>query len=86
MKHYDIVTGTCVAGNWGVWVGFKRKVVSCGADLLASIVLRPKVSDLTGSFRLYKRKVLEIVISQIETKGYTFRMVWLLSYMVWFYC
>lgn len=75
-KDYDIVTGTRYAGNGGVYGwDFKRKLVSRGANLLASVVLRPNVSDLTGSFRLYKRKVLETVISQTESKGYTFQMV-----------
>ena len=32
------------------------------------------MSDLTGSFRLYKRGVLERVISETESKGYTFQM------------
>jgi dolichol-phosphate mannosyltransferase len=32
--------------------------VSRGANLFADTVLRPGVSDLTGSFRLYKRAVL----------------------------
>ncbi|RPB05451.1 nucleotide-diphospho-sugar transferase [Choiromyces venosus 120613-1] len=74
-KDYDIVTGTRYAGNGGVYGwDFKRKLVSRGANLLASVVLRPNVSDLTGSFRLYKRKVLETVISQTESKGYTFQM------------
>lgn len=48
--------------------------MSRGANLLASVVLRPYVSDLTGSFRLYKKQVLETVILQTESKGYTFQM------------
>lgn len=74
-KDYDIVTGTRYAGNGGVfgW-DLKRKLVSRGANLFADTALRPGVSDLTGSFRLYKREVLEKVISQTESKGYTFQM------------
>lgn len=73
--HYDIVTGTRYAGNGGVfgW-DLKRKFVSRGANLFADTVLRPGVSDLTGSFRLYKKSVLEKVISSTESKGYTFQM------------
>ena len=37
-------------------------------------MLRPGVSDLTGSFRLYKKEVLQAVISRTESKGYTFQM------------
>jgi len=75
-KNYDIVTGTRYAGDGGVYGwDFKRKLVSRGANLLASVVLRPNVSDLTGSFRLYKKPVLETVIRKTESKGYTFQMV-----------
>ncbi|MDI1493048.1 MAG: dolichol-P-mannose synthesis [Ramalina farinacea] len=72
---YDIVTGTRYAGDGGVYGwDLKRKLVSRGANLFADTVLNPGVSDLTGSFRLYKREVLEAVISRTESKGYTFQM------------
>lgn len=75
-RNYDIVTGTRYAGDGGVYGwDFKRKLVSRGANLFASVVLRPGVSDLTGSFRLYKKSVLERVIRETESKGYTFQMV-----------
>jgi len=32
------------------------------------------VSDLTGSFRLYKKDVLSEVITQVQSKGYVFQM------------
>ncbi|KAK2927223.1 Glycosyltransferase 2-like [Fusarium oxysporum f. sp. vasinfectum] len=73
--NYDIVTGTRYAGNGGVfgW-DLKRKFVSRGANLFADTVLRPGVSDLTGSFRLYKRAALEKAIASTESKGYSFQM------------
>ncbi|KAM0330199.1 hypothetical protein ACHAQA_004373 [Verticillium albo-atrum] len=72
---FDIVTGTRYAGDGGVYGwDLKRKFVSRGANLFADTVLRPGVSDLTGSFRLYKKSVLEKVISSTESKGYTFQM------------
>ncbi|PKS06768.1 hypothetical protein jhhlp_006842 [Lomentospora prolificans] len=72
---YDIVTGTRYAGDGGVYGwDLKRKFVSRGANLFADTVLRPGVSDLTGSFRLYKKSVLEKVIASTESKGYTFQM------------
>jgi dolichol-phosphate mannosyltransferase len=73
--NYDIVTGTRYAGNGGVfgW-DLKRKLVSRGANLVADTVLQPGVSDLTGSFRLYKKSVLQQVISKTESKGYSFQM------------
>lgn len=73
--NYDIVTGTRYAGNGGVYGwDLKRKLVSRGANLFADTVLQPGVSDLTGSFRLYKKKVLQEVINRTESKGYTFQM------------
>lgn len=72
---YDIVTGTRYAGDGGVYGwDLKRKLVSRGANLFADTVLRPGVSDLTGSFRLYKKKVLQEVMNRTESKGYTFQM------------
>ncbi|KAI1004015.1 Dolichol-phosphate mannosyltransferase subunit 1 [Podosphaera aphanis] len=72
---YDIVTGTRYAGDGGVYGwDLKRKLVSRGANLFADTVLRPGVSDLTGSFRLYKKSVLQRVIESTESKGYTFQM------------
>ncbi|KAM0720791.1 hypothetical protein Q7P37_003076 [Cladosporium fusiforme] len=73
--NYDIVTGTRYAGDGGVfgW-DLKRKLVSRGANLFADTVLQPGVSDLTGSFRLYKKEVLQEVIHRTESKGYTFQM------------
>jgi len=73
---YDIVTGTRYAGQGAGVYGWdlKRKVISRGANLLADTMLRPGVSDLTGSFRLYKKEVLEKVIASTESKGYGFQM------------
>ena len=36
--------------------------------------LELQVSDLTGSFRLYKKNVLEKVIAGVNSKGYAFQM------------
>ncbi|CAD0108313.1 unnamed protein product, partial [Aureobasidium uvarum] len=72
---YDIVTGTRYAGDGGVYGwDLKRKFVSRGANLFADTLLRPGVSDLTGSFRLYKKSVLQEVIRKTESKGYSFQM------------
>lgn len=73
--NYDIVTGTRYAGDGGVYGwDLKRKMVSRGANLFADTVLRPGVSDLTGSFRLYKKEVLAQVMEKTESKGYSFQM------------
>lgn len=36
----------------------KRKIISRGANFVTQFLLRPGVSDLTGSFRLYRKEVL----------------------------
>ncbi|KAM3261823.1 hypothetical protein ACQJBY_052485 [Aegilops geniculata] len=51
-----------------------RKLTSRGANVLAQTLLQPGASDLTGSFRLYKRSVLKDVISSCVSKGYVFQM------------
>lgn len=51
-----------------------RKLTSRVANMLAVIALQPSASDLTGSFRLYKREVLETIIPKVKTRGYCFQM------------
>ena len=36
--------------------------------------MRPGASDLTGSFRLYKKPVLEQLVKSCQSKGYVFQM------------
>jgi dolichol-phosphate mannosyltransferase len=71
----DIVTGTRYAENGGVfgW-NFKRKLTSKGANTLAEALLGPGVSDLTGSFRLFKKSMLELLLKDCKSKGYAFQM------------
>jgi len=73
--NYDIVTGSRYMSGGGVagW-NFKRKVISCGANYLTQLCLRPPISDVTGSFRLYRKSVLDQLISQCQSKGYVFQM------------
>lgn len=74
-KDYDIVTGTRYVEGGGVY-GWdaKRKLVSRGANFLAAVLLSPGVSDLTGSFRLYKKDVLKKLMDVCESKGYMFQI------------
>ena len=44
------------------------------ANFLAKTLLGNDCSDLTGSFRLYKKEVLEKIIKDIISKGYAFQM------------
>ncbi|KAG5185524.1 dolichol-phosphate mannosyltransferase [Tribonema minus] len=71
----DVVTGTRYRGGGGVsgW-DLRRKLTSRGANFLASELLRPGVSDLTGSFRLYRKEVLQDVMRHVKSKGYVFQM------------
>ena len=64
--------GTAPGGVHG-W-DLKRKLVSRGANFLADTMLNPGVSDLTGSFRLYKTAVLRHIITLTISRGYVFQM------------
>ncbi|CAI5502292.1 unnamed protein product, partial [Closterium sp. Naga37s-1] len=71
----DIVTGSRYSPGGGV-VGwdFKRKMTSRGANVLTHTLLWPRVSDLTGSFRLYRKEILENLMDVVVSKGYVFQM------------
>ncbi|KAL3734387.1 hypothetical protein ACJRO7_023700 [Eucalyptus globulus] len=71
----SIVTGTRYVKGGGVhgW-NLMRKLTSRGANVLAQTFLWPGVSDLTGSFRLYRKSVLEDLINSCVSKGYVFQM------------
>ena len=72
----DVVTGTRYRKGGGVYGwDLRRKLTSRVANFIASFLLNPKhASDLTGSFRLYKKKVLEDIMSNVKSKGYVFQM------------
>ncbi|EHB02258.1 Dolichol-phosphate mannosyltransferase [Heterocephalus glaber] len=53
------------------WAG---PVMGRGANFITQILLRPGASDLTGSFRLYKKEVLQKLIEKCVSKGYVFQM------------
>ena len=71
----DIVTGTRYNYGGGVY-GWNplRKIISRGANFLASFFLRPGVSDLTGSYRLFKKSTFMKLIQNIKNGGYAFQM------------
>ena len=73
--NFDIVSGTRYVGSGGVfgW-DLRRKVISRGANFVAQILLRPGASDLTGSFRLYRKDVLKNLMDVCVSKGYVFQM------------
>jgi dolichol-phosphate mannosyltransferase len=50
-----------------------RKLISRGANFFASFLLRPVVSDLTGSYRLYKKEIFDDLMKVITNNGYAFQ-------------
>ncbi|CAD25294.1 DOLICHOL-PHOSPHATE MANNOSYLTRANSFERASE [Encephalitozoon cuniculi GB-M1] len=74
-KGADIVAGSRYSGEGAVcgW-SMKRKIISLGANNLARIFLNVNVSDLTGSFRLYRTEVLRLLIEESVSTGYSFQM------------
>ena len=82
--NFDLVSGTRYAGGGGVngW-DLKRKVISRGANFVTQVLLRPGASDLTGSFRLYKKEVLEKLVAATVSKG---RIKVFSSWLVYFLC
>ncbi|XP_053549193.1 dolichol-phosphate mannosyltransferase subunit 1 isoform X1 [Bombina bombina] len=74
-SNFDIVSGTRYIGNGGVYGwDLKRKLISRGANFVTQVLLRPGASDLTGSFRLYKKEALQKLIEKCVSKGYVFQM------------
>ena len=75
-EDFDVVSGTRYKGKEAGVYGWdlKRKIISRGANLLTQIMLRPNASDLTGSFRLYKKSVLQTLVESCVSKGYVFQV------------
>lgn len=67
---FDVVTGSRYIENGGVfgW-NVKRKLTSRVANFIADTLLNPGVSDLTGSYRLYKKEVFRNIMNNMESKG-----------------
>ncbi|KAL0237545.1 hypothetical protein PCE1_000939 [Barthelona sp. PCE] len=74
-ENLDIVSGTRYAHGGSVygWNAY-RVLTSRVANFLADFLLKPQVSDLTGSFRLYRKNVFELCLDSVVTKGYSFQM------------
>jgi dolichol-phosphate mannosyltransferase len=57
--------------NWGV----SRKVISRGGSLYSQVILGLPYHDLTGGFKCFRRRVLEIIdLDSVDTKGYGFQI------------
>ena len=67
------MTGTRYIKKAGVYGwDLKRKLTSRVANFLAKTMLGSDTTDLTGSFRLYKKSVIQKIMPEIQAKGYAF--------------
>ncbi len=75
-EGYDVVIGSRNTAGGGVrnWpVG--RRLLSRGGSLYAGLILGLKVTDATGGFKCFKRKVLETLdLDSIRSNGYSFQI------------
>lgn len=74
-SKYDVVAASRYMKNGGV-VGWSlmRKVTSRGANNLAQVLLGLEHSDLTGSFRIYRRGVFDALTDKVQSTGYAYQM------------
>jgi dolichol-phosphate mannosyltransferase len=69
----DMVSGTRYLPGGGVYGwDLNRKMTSRVANFLAATLLNPSASDLTGSFRLYRKDVLQKIMPMVKSRGYVF--------------
>ncbi|EZG77192.1 dolichol-phosphate mannosyltransferase [Gregarina niphandrodes] len=71
---YDIVSGTRYSNGGGV-IGWplKRRLISCLSNQLVAALFSPPATDVTGSFRLYRRDVLKRICQEMNSVGYSFQ-------------
>lgn len=74
-KNCDIVMSTRYNSNGGVYGWpFWRKVMSRGANNIAQVVLGIESSDATSGYRLYRKSILELLLSRATSIGYSIQM------------
>jgi len=57
--------------NWGL----VRRIISWGGSFYARVILGVRIRDLTGGFKCYRRRVLELVdLDAVHSKGYAFQI------------
>ncbi|KAF8821003.1 dolichol-phosphate-mannose synthase family protein [Cardiosporidium cionae] len=74
-RNYDIITGSRYSPGGGIfgW-NLNRILTSCVANFLARTLLNVPLNDFTGSFRLFRRDSLEIILKEVISKGYVFQL------------
>ena len=71
----DMVSGTRYLPGGGVYGwDLNRKMTSRVANFLAATLLNPAASDLTGSYRLYRKDVISKIMPLVKSRGYVFQM------------
>ena len=74
LKGYDVIVGSRYIEGGGVenW-DLYRRVMSKGANLLASTILGMQIKDMTTGYRCYASKVLkQLELDDIRSNGYSF--------------
>jgi len=74
IKGCDVVVGSRYIENGEIenWP-FHRKIISKGANLLASTVLGVNIHDMTTGYRCYTKKVIQTIdLNSIKSDGYSF--------------
>ncbi len=72
---YDVVVGSrYIKGGATVNWPLMRRIISFGANMIANVLLRLHMHDVTSGFRCYRRWVLEkIDMGNITSEGYAFQ-------------
>jgi len=72
---YDVVVGSrYIEGGTTVNWPLMRRIISFGANMIANLLLRLQMHDVTSGFRCYRRWVLEkIDMGSITSEGYAFQ-------------
>jgi dolichol-phosphate mannosyltransferase len=73
-QGFNIVVGSRYVNGGGVknW-GLHRRIMSKGANMLASTILGMKVNDMTTGYRCYSRNALQkLDLDAIKSNGYSF--------------
>lgn len=74
--YHDYVIGSrWVKGGSVVNWPLKRKILSLGGNFYAQVMLRSKVKDITGGFKVINVNLLKKMdVDSIESKGYSFQI------------
>ncbi|EIJ87274.1 dolichol-phosphate mannosyltransferase [Nematocida parisii] len=70
-----IVIGSRYTGEGGMsnWP-FSRKLTSQGANILAYIFTGKKNTDMTNSYRIYKKDIIHYAIQSVKASGFAYQM------------